>query len=108
MSNLIEITPENFTEEVLESKLPVLADFAAEWCAPCKRLAPLVEEVAKEMQSKLKTVHIDIDANQETASEYNILSVPTLVIFKKGKEINRSIGLISKTNLVEFVTNNIG
>ncbi len=107
MSTLFEITMDNFDDEVLESSKPVLADFSAEWCGPCKRLAPIVEEVAEEMGEQLKFVHIDIDANQNIASEYNILSVPTLVLFKDGEEADRSIGLISKANLVDFISKNV-
>ncbi len=107
MSKLMEITVDNFETEVLESDVPVLADFSAEWCGPCKRLAPIVEEVAGEMSNKAKFVHIDIDANQSIASDYNILSVPTLILFKDGEESDRSIGLISKPTLVDFISKNL-
>lgn len=107
MSMLLEINTDNFETEVLESGTPVLADFSAEWCGPCKRLAPIVEEVAGEMSGTVKFVHIDIDANQDIASEYNVLSVPTLVLFKNGQEADRSIGLVSKANLVDFIKKHI-
>ncbi|RJP59161.1 MAG: thioredoxin [Candidatus Auribacter fodinae] len=107
MSGLIEVTAENFQEEVLESNTPVLADFAAEWCNPCKRLAPIITEVAREMTGKLKVVHIDIDTTSDVASQYDILSVPTLILFKNGEEAARNIGLIAKQNLVDFINNNL-
>ena len=107
MSNLLKINVDNFETEVIESSIPVLADFAADWCGHCKRLAPIVEEVAAEMEGKVKIVHVDIDENQDTASEYNILSVPTLVLFKNGEEIGRNVGLISKSNLIDFINNNL-
>jgi len=107
MSNSLKINSENFQQEVLDSKIPVLADFAAQWCGPCKRLAPVIDEIAAEMGSKIKVVAVDIDDNQDIASEYNILSVPTLIIFKNGKEISRNIGLVSKNALMEFINSNI-
>ena len=107
MSGLLEITADNYQEEIFESDLPVLADFAAEWCGPCKRLAPIVEELANEMTDKVKVVHVDIDVNQDLAADYNVLSVPTLILFKNGEEVERNVGLASKANLIDFINNNI-
>lgn len=107
MSGLLEINADNYQEEIFESDIPVLADFSAEWCGPCKRLCPIVEEIAEEMKSKVKVVHIDIDDNQDLASNYNVLSIPTLILFKGGEEVERTIGLVSKTHLVDFINNNV-
>jgi len=107
MSGLLEINTDNYQEEIFESETPVLADFAAEWCGPCKRLAPIVAEIANEMGDKVKVVHVDIDVNQDLASEYNVLSVPTLILFKNGEEVERNVGLASKANLIDFINNNI-
>ncbi|MCD6459440.1 thioredoxin [bacterium] len=107
MSGLLEINADNYQEEIFESDIPVLADFSAEWCGPCKRLGPIVEEIAEEMKSKVKVVHIDIDVNQDLASNYNVLSIPTLILFKGGEEVERTIGLVSKTHLVDFINSNI-
>ncbi len=107
MSNSVKINSENFQQEIIESTIPVLADFAASWCGPCKRLAPIIDEIASELGSKIKVANIDIDDNQDIASEYNILSVPTLIIFKNGKEVSRNIGLVSKNALLDFINANI-
>lgn len=107
MANLLAVNEDNFQEEVLAAPIPVLVDFAADWCGPCKRLAPIVEEIAGEMSGKIKVVGVDIDAAQDIASDYNILSVPTLILFKDGEEVNRNIGLASKQNLIDFINNNI-
>ena len=107
MSGLLEINTDNYQEEIFESKIPVLADFAAEWCGPCKRLAPIVAEISQEMGDKIKVVHVDIDVNQDLASDYNVLSVPTLILFKNGEEVERNVGLASKANLIDFINKNI-
>ena len=106
MDNILEITADNFTSEVLEATVPVLADFAAEWCGPCKRLTPILEEVAGELADKVKVVHIDIDTNIDTATKYSVMSVPTLILFKNGEAVNKSIGLIAKNDLIDFVNSN--
>ena len=93
--SVIEVTQANFQTEVLESPVPVLADFNADWCGPCKAMRPMLEELA-ESDPGYKIVSIDIDAESELAEEYDVTSIPCLVLFKNGTEVNRSIGLIGK------------
>lgn len=90
-------TDKNFQEEVLESKLPVLVDFWAEWCAPCRIVSPIVEELAKEYEGKLKVGKLNVDQNQ-VASHYGIMSIPSLLIFKNGQVVKTMIGAQSKDN----------
>ena len=97
----MDINSENFEEEVLNSKGVVIVDFYGTWCMPCKMLAPIVEKVAKEHNCKLAKV--DIDENEELVNKFKIVSVPTLIIFKDGKEINTSVGLVSENRLIELI-----
>jgi thioredoxin 1 len=89
----------NFEKEVLKSDLPVLVDFSAEWCGPCKMLAPVIEKLAIEFAGKVKIGKVDVDASNQTASKYMIQSIPTLLIFKKGEVIAHSMGFQSEENL---------
>lgn len=101
--NVMEkVTNENFEEAVLKSEKPVLIDFYADWCAPCKMLSPIVEQVAQENE-KIKVVKINVDELQEIATKYGVISIPTLVVIKNGQEINRSVGLISKEEILNLV-----
>lgn len=100
--NVLEVTSENFEKEVLESEKTVLVDFYAEWCGPCKRLSPIVEEVAKE-EAEVKFVKMNIDNSEDIAIEYQVMSIPTLVVMKNGKEVNRSVGLIDKEQVKELI-----
>ena len=104
MSNVIEVqNKEDFTNEVLNSESPVLVDFWAEWCGPCKQLAPLVEEAAEEFKDKIKVCKMDVDANIEVASEFGIRSIPTLMIFTNGELSGTEIGALTKQQLDEFI-----
>ena len=97
----MELTDQNFEAEVLKSATPVLVDFFAEWCGPCKIQDPIVEELAKEYAGKAKVFSLDVDQNQQTASQYQVMSIPTLIIFKNGKAAERMMGLQRKDVLVE-------
>lgn len=97
--SVIHATDKNFKEEVLKSDLPVLVDFSAEWCGPCKMVAPVVEEIAREYKGKLKVVKVDVDNAGATASSLGIMSVPTLMVFKGGKALSQSVGAMSKFEL---------
>lgn len=89
----------NFKEEVFESKLPVLVDFWAEWCMPCKMLTPVLEDIAKDYSGKIKIGKVNIDHNHKLAREFGIMSIPTLMIFKDGKIYDQVAGLMNKTQL---------
>ena len=95
----ITLTEENFQKEVLESNIPVLVDFWAEWCAPCLMIAPTIEEIAQEYSRRLKVGKLNVDENQNLAAKYGIRSIPTLLIFKEGKVIEQIIGALQKKAL---------
>ena len=105
MSNVIELQgEENFNDDVLNSDKPVLVDFCAEWCGPCKQLSPTVEEIALENQEKLKVCKMDVDSNREIAAKYGIRSIPSLIIFKNGEPAGVEIGALSKQQLEDFIS----
>lgn len=99
----VKITDGNFDAEVKESKLPVLVDFYADWCGPCKAMAPVVEALAEEYRGKAKVGKINTDDNQDIAMEYGIMSIPTFLVFKGGKVIKKMIGMQDKRTLVAAV-----
>ena len=105
--NLVEVTDSNFQNEVLKSDTPVLLDFWAEWCGPCKMIAPVVEELAKEYDGKLKVGKVDVDANQQTSMQYGVRSIPTLLIFKGGKVVDQLIGAVPKRMLAEKIAKHL-
>lgn len=97
---VMELNDNNFKQEVLESKVPVLVDFWASWCGPCKMLSPLVEELADEYKDKpIKVAKLEVDANEHTPAQYQIMSVPTLIMFKNGEPVNQMVGMQSKEDL---------
>ena len=93
------INDDNFKREVLDADLPVLVDFWAEWCSPCRMVGPIVEAIAKEYRGKLKVCKLNVDQGLETASSYGIMSIPTLAIFKKGKVMDKIVGALPKAEL---------
>ncbi|MCH7972979.1 MAG: thioredoxin [Bacteroidetes bacterium] len=95
----LEITDENFESEVLNSDLPVLIDFWAAWCGPCRMIAPLVEELAGEYEGKVKIGKLDVDNNQQTAIKYGVRSIPTLLVFKNGEVKDTIIGAVPKSQI---------
>lgn len=98
----IKLSTENFEKEVLKSEKPVLVDFYADWCGPCNAMAPVLEELAKELEGKVKVGKINVDENPDIAVEYNVMSIPTLIVFKKGKEEKRLVGLRNKEELINL------
>lgn len=98
------ITDQNFADQVLKAKVPVMVDFFAEWCGPCKMIAPVVEELAEEYEGKALVVKMNVDESMDTAQTYGIMSIPTLVFFKDGKEVDRSVGAMPKEAMAEKLT----
>jgi thioredoxin 1 len=98
--NVTEVTDNNFQAEVLESEVPVLVDFWAPWCGPCRMVAPVVEEIAQEHSDSLKVVKLNIDENQQTAMEFNVMSIPTLIVFRNGQPAKTVVGAYPKRKLV--------
>lgn len=96
---MADVTDQNFDQEVLQNKTSVLVDFWAPWCAPCRIVGPVVEELAKEYDGKAKVVKLNVDDNPNTASKYNVMSIPTLIVFKGGKPVKTIIGAQPKANI---------
>ena len=96
MAHPVEVTDQTFQQEVLEAETPVLVDFWADWCQPCKVIAPIVEELANEYDGKIKFTKIDVDSNPQTATQYGIRGIPTLLIFKGSKPVGQVVGAVPK------------
>jgi thioredoxin 1 len=101
--HIVHVTDASFDSEVLNSDLPVLVDFWAEWCGPCKMIAPVLNEIADEYAGKIKVCKVDVDANPDVAPKFGIRGIPTLIIFKGGNAEATKVGALSKTQLTEFV-----
>ena len=101
------VTDGNFESEVLQSQTPVLVDYWAEWCGPCKMIAPILDDVAKDYAGKLKVAKLNIDDNQETPAKYGIRGIPTLMLFKGGNVEATKVGALSKSQLTAFIDSNI-
>jgi thioredoxin 1 len=104
---LIEVTDKNFESEVLKSDKPVVIDFWAPWCGPCRLLSPIIEEVSKEMTSKAKFCKINTDENPQTAGKYNIMSIPTVLLFKDGEIASTSVGALPKEQFKRWLEKSI-
>jgi thioredoxin 1 len=103
MGNVLEVTDAQFEQEVKKSDTPVLVDFWAPWCGPCKALAPVIEELASEYQGKVKVVKVNTDDNLETAQQYRISGIPTLMVFKGGEPVDQLVGNHKKSTLAEVL-----
>lgn len=97
MGHAVEFTDTNFQDEVLKAEGPVIVDFSATWCGPCRQLTPIIEDLAKEYAGRVKVGKVDIDASQEVAGKYGIMSVPTVLFFKGGQKVDTLVGLNSKS-----------
>ena len=106
-SGIQHITDDNFDPEVLQSEVPVLVDYWAEWCGPCKSIAPILEAVAKEYDGRLKIAKINVDENQSTPAKFGIRGIPTLMLFKNGNVEATKVGALSKSQLTAFLDSNI-
>ena len=102
------VTDETFNQEVLKSDTPTLVDFWAVWCGPCRMVAPLVDEIAREQAGKLKVMKLDVDENQNTAMAYGVMSIPTLILFKNGQPVERIVGFRPKGDMEKKILPHLG
>lgn len=105
--NIVTLSDANFKEEVLSAKLPVLVDFWAVWCGPCRMIAPIVDELAQEYAGKVKVAKLNVDEHPEIPADYGIMSIPTLILFKNGEVVARAVGYQSKEKLARVLENNL-
>ena len=107
MSNIKNLNVENFENEVTDSEVPVLVDFWAEWCAPCKALSPILDEISEELKGKITVTKVNLDENQDLAMKYSIRSIPTLLLFKSGELSDMKVGLPNKSDLLDWINSKI-
>ena len=107
MTDIKNLSLDNFDKEISSSNIPVLVDFWAEWCGPCKMLGPILEEISKDLKDKLQVVNVNLDENQDLAMKYSIRSIPTLLLFKEGELIDTKVGLLPKSDLVDWLGSKI-
>ena len=101
--HISHVTDANFDDDVLKAEVPVLVDYWAEWCGPCKMIAPILEEVAEQYAGRVKICKMDVDSNKETPAKYGIRGIPTLMLFKNGNNEATKVGALSKSQLAEFI-----
>ena len=107
MSNIIPVTDHTFENEVINSKTPVLVDFWAQWCGPCKAIAPILDDIAQKYQVKIKIAKLDVDHNPATPPKFGVRGIPTLILFKDGQVQATQVGLLSKNDLMQFIDSHI-
>ena len=105
--SMIKLTDTEFENKVINSEKPILVDYWAEWCGPCKMIAPILEEVANEMSDKVLVGKLNVDENSQTPPKYGIRGIPTLILFKNGEAVGTHVGALSKSDLVKFIEDNI-
>ena len=105
--HIVNVTDETFEQEVLGADIPVLVDFWAEWCGPCRMIAPVLEEIATEFSARLKIAKVDIDQNKSIPQKYGVRGIPTLMLFKNGELESTKVGALSKSQLTAFVESNL-
>ncbi len=103
MADEVTVTTGNFDSEVVQSAVPVVADFWAEWCGPCKMIAPVLRELATQYKDKIKIAKIDVDAQGELAQQFNIVSIPTILVFSKGKVVKQQVGAVPRQALEKMI-----
>ena len=107
MTDIKNLSLDNFDNEISTSNTPVLVDFWAEWCGPCKMLGPILEEISEDLKDKLQVVKVNLDENQDLAMKYSIRSIPTLLLFKGGELVDTKVGLLPKSDLVEWLSSKL-
>ncbi|MHB9130284.1 MAG: thioredoxin [Armatimonadota bacterium] len=103
MANIVEITTSNFDTEVMQASTPVLVDFWAPWCGPCRAVAPLLEAVSQEQPDKIKVVKVNVDENQQLAVRFGVQAIPTLIIFKNGEPVDRIVGMVARDEITRRI-----
>ncbi|MGH8581750.1 MAG: thioredoxin TrxA [Gammaproteobacteria bacterium] len=105
--HIVQVTDDNFEDQVLRSELPVLVDYWAQWCGPCRMIAPILEEISQEYQSRLKIAKLNVDENQRTPARYRVQGIPTLMLFKEGNVEATKVGALSKSQLAAFIDSHV-
>lgn len=104
MSNVVEVSDQSFDAEVIKSAIPVLVDFWAPWCGPCRMIAPVVAELAEEYAGRIKVVKVNVDDNKEAAMRYNVRGIPNLLLFKNGESVDQIVGAVPKQEMINAIT----